>query len=355
MIFPLKPVTSNIGKINEVPLFFLRKSQSTTRFDVSLFPKWFEPVYTRCPGVEDVFKSVFRAFRRLTNGKQNYLINEYQKSFDVKKVCNDNSIFIPCADDFDPIIKKPLIELFRFLYENTINTEVFKKVTGMHADDHYDEFFRSNEIHVCPFCGLESYTFPEYRRAEYDHYLPISLYPIFGVNFNNLVPMGDHCNGKKNDSDILYGSGRRRVIIYPYGSFKYNLAVKCINKPSLTNVEGLWEVKITASSPKRKAQIKAWDEVFSVQTQFSSSFKRFHKRFIEDFAHKNKLEGKTLTITQLRNELKKYRRNGIGDPKMETMAVLRSAWSSFHSTVGDVSQLTVIKNMVANTKRRVKP
>jgi len=354
MIFSLKHVKAKISKVNEVPLFFFLKSLNATKISLSLFPKWFQPVYKRCPGVGNVFNNAFLDFKKLNKKQQGILIKAYRKSLDVKKICNDSSIFVPCIDDFDPRIRLSLTELFRFLFENTLDTESFKSVCGMHIKDHYDEFIRKNEIHVCPFCGLETYSLPDHRRAEYDHYFPITKYPLFGVNFNNLVPMGDICNGKKNDSDILYELNTRRLVTYPYQNLNYNLKVACKKQPTITDVYGEWEIDITAPSKKDQQRINTWDAVFNIKKQFASAFAIYHKRFAEDFARRNGLTGKVLSLSNLRKELKIYKANGPGDPKMDTMYTLRKAWADFYSTVKDDSELIVIKRMVQNQKPRMK-
>lgn len=358
MIYPLTQVSGGIDDIYDVPLEFFKNAQLSRTCSDSLVPIWFKPVYNRCPGVKAKFEKLFKAFKRVNKTKRADLITIYTASKDIENICSDLTILYKGVDYFDKPIRKPLKNLFEFLFNETVGTTVFRTNAKMHIDDHYELFQKNNNVHVCPFCGLESYTVPKFRRAEYDHYLPISIYPLLGVNFNNLVPMGDHCNGKKNDVNILYkekAAINRRKVWYPYKWVDYSIKLNCKKKPTLTDMSGDWEVFFQASDSKNQEKIKTWIDVFEIPLRFNESIKTFHKRFIEDFAHKNKLKGNRLTIPKLIDELKNYRDNGIGDVKLETMAQLKVIWADYHINTKDTSQLALIGHSIAHSKPRVKP
>ena len=358
MIFPLIQTTGGIDKIYEVPLVFLENVSTATSCTKLLFPKWFRPVYDRCPGVKDRFEILFKAFKKLNKGKQRILINTYRNGKDIKKICSNNSIVYPGLDKYDVRIRMPLKNLFEFLFNETIGTDVFRTNAKMHINDHYKKFQEENNIHVCPFCGLETYTTPEFRRAEYDHYLPISIYPWLGVNFNNLVPMGDHCNGKKNANNILYSNyttSSRQLVWYPYEWINHSITLSCKKKPTIFDMKGEWEVVFKASSSINQDKIKTWNNVFEIPLRFNEHIKAFHKKFIEDFAHKNKLKGQRITVTKLVEELRKYRNNGVGDVRLETMAKLKFIWADYHIKTKDKSQLAVIIHSIAHQTERKRP
>lgn len=359
MIYSLTQVTSDIDKIYEVPLEFLKNAQLLKTCSDTLVPLWFRPVYNRCPGVNKRFETLFKAFKRLNKTKQNELISVYTTSKDIQNICSDLTNIYNGIDKFDKPIRKPLRNLFEFLFNETIGTAVFKANSNMHIDDHYELFQKINSnIHVCPFCGLETYPNPEFRRAEYDHYLPISVYPWLGVNFNNLVPMGDHCNGKKNATNLLYSdysAGTRRLVWYPYEWIDHTVTLCCKKKPTLKDMGGEWEVRFKARSSKNQDKIKTWNDVFDIPSRFNNHIQRFHKRFIIDFAQKNDLEGKHITLAQLIDELKDYRDKKIGDFRLETMAQLKSIWADYHIRTKNKSQLNILVHLIANLKPRVKP
>jgi hypothetical protein len=358
MIYPLTQVTGGIDKIYDVPLEFLIKAQLSKTCSDTLVPIWFKPIYNRCPGVKTKFETLFKAFKRQNKTKQVELISVYTSSKDIKNICSDLTNIYKGIDRYDKPIRKPLKSLFEFLFNETIGTAVFKTNAKMHIDDHYELFQKTNNVHVCPFCGLESYTLPKIRRAEYDHYLPISIYPWLGVNFNNLVPMGDHCNGKKNANDILYrekAAINRRLVWYPYEWINYSVILTCKKKPTLADMSGQWEVVFKATASKNQDKIKTWNDVFEIPFQFTEHIRTFHRKFIEDFAHKKKLKGQRLTITKLIDELKDYRDNCIGDVRLETMALLKSIWADYYIKTKDKSQLALVVHSIAYQTARVKP
>ena len=355
MIFQLKQVKGGIDNIVEVPLVFLENAITQSICSENLLPIWFRKVYDKCPGVREKFENLFAAFKKLNKTEKRKLINAYRKGKDIQKVCSQLSFEYEGLEKYNSKIGIPLKELFEFLFNNTIGTKIFKQVSKMSIDDHYEKFHTINNVDICPFCGLEPYTLPKFRRAEYDHYLPISIYPWLGVNFNNLVPMGDICNGKKNDTNLLYVDKKfktRRTVWYPYEWFDYSMTLNCIQKPNINDIGGEWEVKFSATSKTNDEKLNTWCDVFEIPFQFSEKIKIFHKRFIEDFAKKNNLYGHKLTLTKLKDELINYSQYGIGDERIENMAKLKFIWANYYINTKDQSQLIFITHTIINLKQR---
>ena len=358
MIYPLIQVKGGMDQIYEVPLVFFENISTATSCSDVLFPQWFRPVYRRCSGVKDHFEKLFKAFKRLSRAKQRVVIDTYRNSRNIKAICSNIGNLYPSLEKFDQSIRIPLAKLFEFLFNETLGTAIFKRQAKMHIDDHYAAFQQANNVHVCPFCGLETYTLPVFRRAEYDHFLPISTYPWLGVNLNNLVPMGDHCNGKKNACNILYSdrlATLRRAVWYPYEWINHSITLSCLEKPSLANMKGVWKTTFKAASANNQDKVKTWNDVFEIPLRFEAHISTYHKRFIEDFAHKNKLKGQKLTISQLISELIEYRNNRIGDIKLETMAKLKFVWADYHIKTKDSLQLAIFVNAIAYQRPRIKP
>jgi hypothetical protein len=355
MIFPIEQVKGGIDRIYEVPLVFFENAKLAYTCHSKILPYWFRPVYKRCPGVKERFSKLFLEYKKLNKRKQNQIINLIRSSRELNNICGSKTIIYPGLDKLDSKIHRTLASLYDFLFRETIGTDIFRQQTGMHIDDHYAAFSTLNNIHVCPFCGLESYTLPEIRRAEYDHYLPISIYPWLGINLNNLVPMGDHCNGKKNATNVLYSNysnSTRRAVWYPYEWINYTLKLNAINIPSLSNMSGKWDVQIIATERENEDKIETWNEIFQVKDRFNGTISTFHKKFIEDFIKKNSLYEQRLTVTSLKAELLKYKNNGIGDERIETMAKLKYIWADYYINVPDKSQLALISHMVSITKQK---
>lgn len=170
--------------------------------------------------------------------------------------------------------------------------------------------------------------------------------------------MGDHCNGKKNASNVLYRNytiSSRRLVWYPYQWINHSILLSCKRKPTLTDMSGEWKVIFKASASKNQDKIKTWNDIFEIPLQFTEHIRTFHKRFIEDFAHKNKLKGQRLTKAKLVVELKDYRENAIGDVRLETMAQLKFIWASYHIKTNDKSQLALLTHTIEFLTKRTKP
>lgn len=358
MIFSLKKVSGGIDKIYDVPLVFLENAIWEYEFSEKLFPVWFRKVLNRCPGVRDKFKSLFEKFKILNKRKQRYFIDLYRNSKNIDFICSDVSNIYPTIDKIDVILKKEIIELFKFLFEGTVGTEIFRQQSKMHINDHYEKFQELNNVFVCPFCGLETYTLPKFRRAEYDHFLPISLYPWLGVNFDNLVPMGDHCNGKKNQKNTLFSdkdANIRRSVWYPYKWISHGIKLNCLQKPTLLKIEGECEFIINASDSSNQNKIDTWNEIFEISDRFSEMLSTFHVRFIEDFAHKNDIKRKKLVPLEIKKELSKYQSKGIGHLSIEPLAKLKFLWSDYYIRKATDAEINVIANKIEHLRDRVKP
>jgi hypothetical protein len=357
MIFAIKQPTTKIRMVNEVPFIFLLNAHNSGKCDESLFSDWFKPVYTRSSGLKKRTQKLFKAFKQMSKVKRQDLIDILNSNRNVKSIC-DSSNSVRMVSNLDLRIQKPLTEMFTFLYENTIDSDIFKKQCGLKIKDHYRMFIDENEIHVCPFCGLESYSLPEHRRAEYDHYLPISIYPWLGVNFDNLVPMGDICNGRKNQTNVLFSDKSatiRRFVWHPSEWIDYSTSLDCVKKPSLKNPKGEWNIKFTASGSKNQSKVETWDSIFNVTNQYSDAISTYHKSFLKDFVKKNKLFGQRLTISKLKEELKNYKEFGIGDVKLETMANLKAIWSEYYIQLSDTNQFVPLIQGIANSRQLPKP
>ena len=82
----------------------------------------------------------------------------------------------------------------------------------------------------CPFCGLEIVDAPDDDLADpdWDHYLPVSIYPFAGANLRNLTVMGTSCNRTyKGAMDILFNENNQRVdCLDPYGDEQISISLQ---------------------------------------------------------------------------------------------------------------------------------
>ena len=360
MIFPLIQIRGRISLIEEVPLAFLENARQRNGYGANLFPIWFRKVLTRCPGVNERFESLYNTFVKLNSSNQRFLIDAIRKAKQVAHTCNDITQKPTAKTDLPSTeVQKSINDVYRFLFEETVSTKAFKNATGMSLTDHYEAFHTENKMVTCPFCGLETYSLPERRRADYDHYLSISEYPWLGVNFDNLVPMGDDCNGKKNATNLLYSvkgdKNTRRLVWYPYQHYNYALTATVVQKPTLKHPKATWQVQMTSPDANTQNRINTWDSVFGVKNSIEAAIARFHKRFIEDLCKKNNLYGARLTTKKLRQELQDYGDNKVGEVNLEPYAVAKKAWAAHYIHRASDPELAPIVNEISRLRRRPSP
>jgi hypothetical protein len=62
-----------------------------------------------------------------------------------------------------------------------------------------------------------------------------------------------------------------------------------------------------------------------------------------------------LTVKRQKEELRKYKNNGIGDMKIETMATLKFIGPEYFINVTDMPQLALITNTIGYQRKRPMP
>lgn len=136
---------------------------------------------------------------------------------------------------------------------------------------------------VCPFCNIEPLRPPRgvggrdrrTRRPELDHYLPRSLYPFAAANLLNLPPMGDDCNTRKREKDILRTgkNGRLRRVFHPYEQRQlivdFNQSVPFEGECSFGLAKPRWEISFRAQGLDVSDEVASWDSIFDVRYRYS--------------------------------------------------------------------------------------
>lgn len=124
--------------------------------------------------------------------------------------------------------------------------------------------------HVCPFCGYERFDAPreDMPRHPLDHYLPISLYPLFGAHLPNLVPMCGRCNSSfKLAADILIDdAGLPRPCVDPYGGAVAQISLSNSTPfgDGPTGQDPVWVVDFIPADPA----FETWDAVFKIRHRY---------------------------------------------------------------------------------------
>jgi hypothetical protein len=151
-------------------------------------------------------------------------------------------------------------------------------------------------MQICPICGLEGYlNLDGQSRLPLDHWLCKDVFPVTAVNFDNLFPLGDKCNGRpaKGDTNILIDEhGNRVVAFYPFlnhhsisTTFYFN------NEPSMTPlVDADWNLNMTPNDITEQVLFESWNAIFNILQRYRDYFRKYvfpmwennYKRYIED-------------------------------------------------------------------------
>ena len=147
--------------------------------------------------------------------------DKFQRIFinnnEIEKLCNGSNTPV-YSKDFHPTIKDAIVNFFSELYTKFLGWKDIKDNYGT-KKDYYDALVsKTNKFKECPCCGYgDLKTWFSDSRSAFAHYLPIKHYPLSSVNFDNLAPICDECNGRsvKGEKDIL-SKGKKKAF-YPFG------------------------------------------------------------------------------------------------------------------------------------------
>jgi hypothetical protein len=160
----------------------------------------------------------------------------------------------------------------------------------------------------CPFCGLEIVDAPDEDLADpdWDHYLPVSIYPFAGANLRNLTVMGTSCNRTyKGSLDVLYDENNQRVdCLDPYGDELVDISLE---GSLLLGAEGAgpsWNINII---PANKAQ--NWRRIFNLDARLRANvLDRQYSTWLERLIkHAKKRNGDVTNIHGALDAIRSYR------------------------------------------------
>ena len=204
-------------------------------------------------------------------------------------------------------IKEIISELFIWLYSYILTHENSPIISTLKSDikNHFEKY-ESENPRVCPFCGLENIKLlASEGRADYDHYFHKTFYPFSSVNLENLVPIGVICNKIKGTKNVLIDEkGDRTMAFYPFSFDKkygqdYEFELDCLKKPSSSNKNGEWKIRLAAisSDKKLKIQLETWNRIFNIQKRYEEHIEKGHKSWLKAIIFTKDIS-KAITISQ---------------------------------------------------------
>ncbi|CAI1219747.1 Uncharacterised protein [Serratia liquefaciens] len=207
--------------------------------------------------------------------------------------------------DMRVFFDNPIRELLTFLPELCLNnlkqvathlycaTKDLAPVVGAsHGTDitvHFNAF-RAQEVNgnICKACGMKELAAfraevadGDQWRADYDHQLCKSKYPIFAVHPDNLIPLCDICNqdAKKAKDLFQHSDGRNRLAFYPYNEEAngfINIEIHHLRDPEPT-IKVKWNTQDATLLDK----LNTWDEVYEIRSRVEGKFRSL-EAIIED-------------------------------------------------------------------------
>ncbi|HSU54155.1 MAG TPA: hypothetical protein VLT36_08870, partial [Candidatus Dormibacteraeota bacterium] len=192
---------------------------------------------------------------------------------------------------------------------------------------------------VCCFCGLTDYSPIGKERAQYDHYLHRSLYPLSTANGANLVPMCDRCNSmaNKGQKDIIRKSGARRHAFFPYAPCSgVAVTARCL-QPDRVQRNARWEVEVLPRTSAEREKVGTWLDVFRIKDRYqetlSTDSATWLQQQLSDWVESRSVKGVGNLRTFFRMKSQKLQEEL---PKTEKAIVMQAMFSHMASAQGSV-------------------
>lgn len=284
MLTNLQRIDTDIVRLQEIPTQFFNGLEEAEQFGDHLFPDWTRQVF----GGTTLFKkfeAVFSKYKAIEDGaSRERIIRAFIHSNQVEGLCKCvDGIDVIELNDLDKSIREEVDTLFLYLYDTALNYHKFEEFIGTTITDGIKDFvYKQNKLQVCPFCGLEAFLMIEGQsRLALDHWLCKDLFPAVAVNFDNLIPIGDKCNGRpaKGDTNILIDDPKTRNRItayYPYQEHHgINTSFSYVNEPSIDGItDEDWQFDFSPTEIEEQKMFDSWKAVFNIETRYLDYYRK---------------------------------------------------------------------------------
>lgn len=178
------------------------------------------------------------------------------------------------------------------LFQCTAKLKGVEQACGECIDDHYARFRHDDAPgngNVCCVCGTEylaqiraDENDNEQWRGPYDHLLAKNLYPLYGVDPKNLLPICNTCNSKaKLAKDLVFKDGVRRLCFSPWTEHASFQEIEVV----VDEANDLFpRVVVNLRSPDsdRQEKLATWDDVYEIKSRVEGEFKELAAKLAED-------------------------------------------------------------------------
>lgn len=204
-------------------------------------------------------------------------------------VHNNNKIRELCNGDIQPVkysqietinvdLKKAIKTFCDCLYDHCIKRAPFYTVYE-DINTYYKKVVKKSS--VCRCCGINKVlTQFHTHRSALDHYLPRKHYPFNSLNFKNLIPICDTCNGKyKLSEDTLYithNKGKknenktRTYAFYPYSRTTHDIKIEITFTKAFDSSIEPKDIELELTSVGNDLKIESWDRIFGIKENYKA-------------------------------------------------------------------------------------
>lgn len=266
--------------LNAELLHFLEQSVNTDDFCRALLTQ--DDIGKACWGNEptrEKFKLLFNALQVAGNDTklQLFSVMRGNQNLEVFFSAPQRNLF----DFMSEACQKALKLLCTHLYESTKGLEPVKTAGRTDIKVHFNAY-RAQAVNgnICKACGMKELA-PrragilegDQWRADYDHQLCKSKYPIFAVHPDNLIPLCDVCNqdAKKAKDLFRHKNGTDRLAFYPYTEEAKDLIDIVID--NLRDPEPTIKVNWNTQDEVLLDKLNTWDEVYEIRSRVEGQFR----------------------------------------------------------------------------------
>lgn len=301
MLFQVLPTTPRFQvftALNQELLTFVERSRATGIFRRALFTSgdvgkacWDNSKENSPRATNDLTKDKFEKFfieiQKLTISRRTELYGCLSNNQ------NLSAFFTNPRPNLIESFPTSLIDSFKrlatHLYESTKDLRPLILSCGdINISAHFRTYQAANG-NVCKACGMSLLStlranVPESKqwRADYDHQLCKSKYPLYAVHPDNLIPLCDICNqDAKKSKNLFRGSrGNIRPSFYPYEESCQEFVgveIKDLRDPEPSlSLAWLTEDDVTLN------KLNTWDDVYEISNLFEGKYFDLALQIIDD-------------------------------------------------------------------------
>lgn len=271
MLKNYKYIETDHNKLHQYMLaFFERISTETSDFNLSFFPDDFIEVAARHRGIiMGACSNIYNKMIQWDSYARVHFVNLIKESNQIEEICKGNIKPLRLRD-IPSDIRELVGKLFNDLYSQVLDGDPFSEHINSRLKDHFDAFRNYNsDITLCPICGINELRIKlATLRDQYDHYLPLSIYPFSAVNFKNLVPVCAECNSLevKGDTDIISVSTGKLFYLYDENHKGIIISFQIIKDSS--NIDEI-EWSLGFANPDGKTEeIDSWKYIYKIDIRY---------------------------------------------------------------------------------------